>query len=92
MRLIDADELISYLNSVAGCFDSTREVEDNTIEAIEIAPTVNAVLVVRCKDCKWTKNMGKTGLYCVHPDVRNLYCLPEEFCDRGERNVKDDSN
>jgi len=53
MRLIDADELISYLNSVAGCFDSTREVEDNTIEAIEIAPTVDAVPVVRCKDCSF---------------------------------------
>jgi hypothetical protein len=87
MRLIDADELISYLNSVAGCFDSTSEVEDNTIEAIESAPTIDAVPVVRCKDCKWWD--GIDGTACAHPDYRNpIHCLPDEFCNCGERKNK----
>ena len=56
------------------------------IMTVNKAPTVDAVPVVRCKDCKWADDMGPSGIYCNHPDGRNtIFALPDEFCDRGER-------
>lgn len=57
------------------------------IMTVNKAPTVDAVPVVRCKDCKWSEDALTCGcLYCNHPDGRNtIFALPEEFCDRGER-------
>ena len=83
MRLIDADELISYLNSVAGCFDSTREVEDNTIEAIGIAPTIDAIPVVRCKDCKYFEDC-ETYCLCTNPE-KGWHTKEDNYCESGER-------
>ena len=50
MRLIDADELkkCAYLESgVSECADMVVSVRD-----IDDAPTIDAVEVVRCKDCR----------------------------------------
>ena len=51
-RLIDADEfeVISYKETVGytDCFDSGMLY---VLELIDAAPTVDAVEVVRCKDC-----------------------------------------
>lgn len=45
MRLIDADELKTIL--------SIRRTIETIQHAVDNAPTVDAVPVVRCKDCKW---------------------------------------
>ena len=53
---------------------------------IEAAPTIDAVPVVRCKDCKWGKTwknaFGIEGFKC---DLLCVDLSPEAFCSYGER-------
>lgn len=44
MRLIDADAYIKY------CDDLWIPLN---VEAVKVQPTIDAIPVVRCKDCKW---------------------------------------
>ena len=86
MRLIDADALHKYVED---------KFKDNVpyewawvLTAVDSAPTVDAVPVVRCKDCKY-----KMGRLCKNPMAVGWDALePEDddFCSRGER--KDDAN
>lgn len=56
-RLIDADNFGMYLADVQlanrGLRDDVCEFLDDVMYALEEAPTIDAVEVVRCKDCKW---------------------------------------
>ncbi|MBQ6852393.1 MAG: hypothetical protein IJO04_05125 [Oscillospiraceae bacterium] len=74
-RLIDANEL---WHKTFSC-DEVAEVR----KFIEQAPTVDAVDVVRCKDCRFIidRENGTHGCY------RNLLedCKPDDFCSYGER-------
>ena len=50
---------------------------------IESAPTVDAVEVVRCKDCRFYRKP-----FCILNDNKNGWLnheLPEHFCSHGER-------
>lgn len=90
MRLIDADEL----EEKAWRFGlGTRE---DVANLIRNAPTVDAVEVVRCKDCYYCateKSFGKEYLYCdafyEHADGdligASLMVEPNHFCSWGER-------
>ena len=71
-RLIDADQLIKEANAdgAYGYVDA-KQITD--------APTVDAVEVVRCKDCKHY-NEGFCVGYHAHHDT-----LPDDFCSYGER-------
>lgn len=56
MRLIDADALKEELNSWA--VDLTKSkfphyIKDDADCIIDNAPTIDAVPVIRCKDCRW---------------------------------------
>jgi len=69
MRLIDADKLIEVLNKKRVPFNA------NVNDAILTAPTVDAVKIVRCKDCKrsvrccnnneWRRQMSNTIWFCL---------------------------
>ena len=48
MRLVDADALTQTIMKL-----ESWNVPDFVYESINNAPTVDAVRVVRCKDCKW---------------------------------------
>jgi len=88
MRLIDADTLSESIKRGAGT-DLQKFFAD---VCVATAPTVDAVIVTRCKDCKHRiyKNMGDEigeiggcGLFnCAMPN--------EGFCSHGER--KDGGN
>ena len=74
-RLVDADELIEVAHRIR--LDSRERIE----QMIESAPTVDAVEVVRCKDCKYYwKNSVTT-------DVPVCLASPKDdaFCSEGER-------
>lgn len=76
MRLIDADELKTIL--------SIRKTIETIQQAIDNAPTIDAVPVVRCKDCKFygtPKNYKKP--YCM----RGAYVKvnADDYCSKGER-------
>ena len=97
-RLIDADAIIDFIdmghyrNPLETCFS-----ERDVVDMLEGAPTVDAVKVVRCRDCKWympgdlftdimfchrlKKENGKPAKYNYSAD---------DFCSYGERKDGDD--
>lgn len=77
MRLIDADELMEKYHKTP-VWDSWVEINN--------APTIDAVPVVRCKDCKWFTMDNTGGTYCNHLTcgLFNGY-EPDAFCSYGER-------
>ena len=85
MRLIDADELLKYkvqgeIGNVSGDFIPGY--------AIDNAPTVGAISVVRCKDCKYYV-YGCCIIHSEEPDVfspgYSFNPEPDYFCGYGER-------
>lgn len=82
-RLIDADELIEIAHRIR--LDSRERIE----RMIESAPTVDAVPVVRCKDCSWCEvyNYGGKKYFSCNYDC-GLYgdVDPDGFCYRGIKN------
>ena len=86
-RLIDADAIIDFIdmghtrNPLETCFS-----ERDVVDMLESAPTVDAVEVVRCKDCK---HRGTD--YCIFhikgepADEELLRKLDNDFCSYGER-------
>ena len=81
MRLIDADKLPKYTGYALSA--------DEVAKAVEEAPTVDAVEVVRCKDCEHSV-MTTDGQvkYCKNHDPfcrDKLYYDADYFCADGER-------
>lgn len=96
MRLIDADALYDDLYETMG--------EDEVLERIppcyvDDAPTVDAVPVVRCRECehaeRYERTDGTAGYYCGHP--QNTFVFgdrwdrvfkpvkkPDDFCSYGQ--------
>ena len=64
-------------------------------EVIETAPTVDAVEVVRCKDCKHLNVLNRKEIYAHCPKMNTVF-LPFEldtrqhFCSCGTRRSTDD--
>lgn len=83
MRLIDADALIEEaLTEGAYGYVDAKQIAD--------APTIDAVPVVRCKDCKyhyWEQEPchGNTVHYCKLPHMRGVEVFKEFFCYYGKR-------
>ena len=75
-RLIDADVLMNEANSdgAYGYVDAKQ---------ISEVPTVNAVEVVRCKDCKWL--YGVMDDYCCMNHKGLVKICENSFCSYGER-------
>ena len=91
-RLIDADELIDFID--AGHLRHPGELcysETDVVNLLLHAPTVDAVEVVRCRDCK---HRGTD--YCIFhikgepADEELLGKLDNDFCSYGERMEGDD--
>ena len=85
MRLIDADALIKDIESVLWDWESVdginaKTVLTQTITDIQNAPTVDAVEVVRCKDCKHRTELCGDGWHpCTDMAVNdNWYCADGE--------------
>lgn len=86
MRLIDADK-IEYTHAIARCIEDGHNWNELCVtkDDIEEEPTVDAVPVIRCKDCKWYYRGGAT---CMYWDGENDMC-GDDYCSRAERR-KDD--
>ena len=92
MRLIDADSINYHEHTECmghGDFETVRTVTDKEIAEI---PTVDAVHVVRCKDCKF----GVTPYGDEHDgwiECSNIHGRPlfgcNDFCSYGERKYGD---
>ena len=83
MRLIDADALIKE-----ACVEGAYGYVD--AKQIADAPTIDAIKIVRCKDCKYRfKNNGHSKDGCPIIDA-NIWMDDDDFCSHGER--KDEVN
>jgi hypothetical protein len=86
MKLIDVDSLMEF----------ARNHKDGKVDCNDIArfPTIDAVPVVRCKDCKhWEPRMDDFG-NCTHyrfaiPGACSPATAMNEFCCLGERGGDD---
>lgn len=82
MRLIDADALKKENERLLHC-DFPYLSETTLEELIDEAPTIDAVPVIRCKDCKWWKFNGRE-YYCDEKDAMVEPC-ENDFCSLAER-------
>lgn len=93
MRLIDADALVSALNNGRLKEQTGRAVPFNAgvafaLTMVEYAPTIDAVPVVRCKDCKHRDPEDKR-CDCGHAIEWQLPRGDDWFCADGEREDND---
>lgn len=77
MRLIDADTLPIKFDG------HTVSVWKNDIDN---APTIDAVPVVRCRDCKWHEDEEPGLVWCSY--IVESWMVEEDYCSMGEREHK----
>ena len=104
MRLIDGDKLQEFPIRANRCDKEHANTHfingiESVMEYAEMLPTVDAEVVVRCKDCKHYRN-HPNGLCYLHTEPKenarghsgNAVCVePEDFCSYGERKDKADA-
>lgn len=85
-RLIDADALIEYLKKTWGKWDEddwyeaqAKDAMEDDIEIVNKQPTIDAVEVVRCKECKFCSIHNQ---WCKR---HNKMTSDNWFCADGER-------
>ncbi len=79
MRLIDADKLKG--KAFANPDDGEHFVY---CQDIDEAPTVDAVPVVRCRECRYYAASGATTSFCIHPGGMK-FTSDSDYCSRGQR-------
>ena len=87
MRLIDADALINYVKSL-GTSPLNEWETWGVLAAIEKQPPIDAVPVVRCKDCEYGEQADKSSYICNNGAWVHLFCWEDDFCSRGIRREK----
>lgn len=91
-RLIDADALKEHFKRYTINSGIQVSLDRYALKVIEEEPTVDAVPVIRCQDCKHCETMtifGKTTLYTCTRKNPAVDVLPSDYCSRGRR--KDES-
>ena len=86
MRLIDADRLSeSIYDNVPAPYEDASWAKENCLAEIEAAQTIDAVPVVRCRECKYRfGNNGHSKNGCPIIDA-NIWMDDDDFCSYGER-------
>lgn len=79
MRLIDADALKTRKSINNANYNSIETIQ----EWIDNAPTIDAVPVVRCGECKWGEELAPELIYC--DDTIGGVVKRTDFCSYGER-------
>ena len=83
MRLIDADALVQALHKAGTVMGQPHFLCRTVYECINNAPIVDAVTVVRCKDCKWwTKQEESIQGRCA---LAGIYPTGGWYCGNGKR-------
>ena len=97
MRLIDADRLSEAIyDNVPAPYEDASWAKENCLAEIDAAPTVDAVPVVRCRECKHHRDKNEQEqqylvediLICTSPDATDdcwNAVWPDHFCSYGER-------
>lgn len=100
-RLIDVDALIKRLRHSPLFLGTNLQFKDGVIDLVERFPAVDAVVVVRCKECKhWHHDIGWCDKHSHFVDEKDGACHPweslnwkmfdaDDFCSYGERKVSE---
>ena len=90
MRLIDADALWQELNLTP--WENNADRDEIALPEICAAPTIDAVPVVRCKDCRSCRELNRKDRLEDTYAEGCLWCMnwadgvwPDDFCSYGER-------
>ena len=89
MRLIDADALMDVIKQHEYRLATKQGAIDYGMftlgiqQAVDEQPTVDAVPVVRCKDCKWLYD--EMDDYCCRSHRGLVRICENSFCSYGER-------
>ena len=92
MRLIDADAFIEKFDEKVDMKE--RLIDERTAErfatfcaladAVKEMPTVDAVPVIRCKDCTFGHYIDHGHMHCLHPCGLTTN-MSDDFCSYAER-------
>ena len=83
MRLIDADRAIEIVRNRGVAHPNAYHLTNYATLILQEAPTVDAVEVVRCKDCHYNEDEEIGMVYC--PYVLGGWVGENWFCADGER-------
>lgn len=83
MRLIDADALWERLNDEP--WENNADRDDIALPIVNAAPPIDAVIVTRCKDCKYLVNEVVNANGFLICDVSDMEIAPDDFCSYGKR-------
>lgn len=87
-RLIDAKPIVQFIMDGLNNPDKMKALGHDAIEIlaeIEYAPTVDAVEVVRCKDCiYWEKATANKKGFLICP-ASGMEIMAHDFCSYGEK-------
>lgn len=94
MRMIDADALIEKFNekvNMAECLVDERTAERFATfcalaDVVEEMPTVDAVPVIRCKDCTFGRYIDHGHMHCLHPCGLTTN-MTDDFCSYAEQKI-----
>ena len=76
-RLIDANAFLEKMKSTSRYFDVVFDVEE--------MPTVDAVPVVRCRECKYHKDKDTSVKEFEHCSLTGYTVEYDDFCSYGEQ-------
>ena len=81
-RLIDADAFLEKMKRTSRYFDVKFDIDE--------MPTIDAVPVVRCRECK---HCDPENHHCDHPmsTAAPLSRKPDDFCSYGEKKEGDEN-
>ena len=81
MRLIDGDTLWEKLDDEPWYDNADRD--EIALPIVAAAPTVDAVVVTRCKDCEYLVNAVVNANGFLICDVSDMDIAPDDFCSYG---------
>ena len=90
MRLIDADRALEIVHDRGVAHPNAYHLTNYATLILQEAPTVEAVEVVRCRECKHLNVVNRKELYAHCPKTNTVF-LPfeldtrEHFCSLGEQ-------
>ena len=88
MRMIDADELKAvYIPSEIEGFEKMMVPVEVVLQNIDDMPTVDAVPVVRCRNCRFSQRINEWVYECYVLNVDRMF---NQYCDMGERKDGDE--
>ena len=86
MRLIDADREIEIVRNRGIARPNAYHLTNYATLILREAPTVDAVPVVRCRDCKhWHKDTVFCGYMSYDEASERVNWYADDFCSYGER-------